>query len=272
MRCSPIVAASCACALVVVVSGGCGGPPKARSAGNGERLPANGVASSVQTSQLPSKTIGREDWNKAVGEKLKPTCDAREGVRTADASNLEGAGKIIGAWSELSGTKGKSRTGEGKELGAGPEPTRVVRTVGLRCAAGASMVQVNGVQYPFDVAWVVSGKGHAKTLNGTEGAGEFAMIQALSYRDQRVVFAKVYVPSDANDDTDDTVIVSSLAGLLPANPDEPIVRAVSDREDPKLETFLYSKGTSEGLALQVPQEDPLGRARYLSVGRFVIGQ
>jgi hypothetical protein len=242
-----------------------------RSAANGERLPANGAASNAQPSALPSKTIAREDWNKGLGERLKPTCDAREGVRTADAPGLQGAGKIIGTWTELSSAKGKSRTAEGKEIGTGPEPTRVVRSVGLTCAAGASTVQVNGVQYPFDVAWVVSGKGHAKTLNGTEGAGEFVMIQALSYKDKRVVFAKVYVPSDANDDTDDTVIVSSLAGLLPENPDEPIVRAVSDREDPKLESFVYSKGATEGLSFQVPQEDPLGRARYLSVGRFVIG-
>jgi hypothetical protein len=271
MSSSTTLSASCAFALVVAMAVGCGGPPKVRSA-HGERLPANGGASSAQPSQLPSKTIARDDWNKALGERLKPACDAHEGVRTADKGSLEGAGKIIGTWTEFNSVKGKSRTADGKKIGGGPEPTRVVSSVGLTCAAGGSMIQVNGVQYPFDQAWVVSGKGHAKTLNGTDGAGEFAMIQAISYKDQRVVFAKVYVPSDATDDTDDTVIVSSLAGFLPENPDQPIVRAVSDREDPKLETFVYSKGASEGLSFQVPQEDPLGRARYLSVGKFVIGQ
>ena len=64
------------------------------------------------------------------------------------------------------------------------------------------------------------------------------MIEALSFADQRVVFAKVFVPSDANDDTDDTVIVSSLAGYLPEDPDAPIVRVVGDRKDPKIETFI----------------------------------
>jgi hypothetical protein len=140
----------------------------------------------------------------------------------------------------------------------------------MTCDLGKSTVQVNGVLYPFDQAWVVFGKGNGKTLDGTNDAGQFVMIQALSYQDKRVVFAKVYVPSNANDDTDDTVVITSLASYLPVDGDEPIVRSVSEREDPQFETFLPVKGTTEGVSFRVPEEDPLGRARYLGVGRFTV--
>jgi hypothetical protein len=261
----PVVAASMATAI------GCGGPPKVESA-LGARLPADGAPGSVAATALPSKAIASVEWTKLLGERLKPTCDAKDGTRTADAGNLEGAGKIIGVWTDFSTKKAKSRTGDGKVVGEGKEPTRTVQSIGMTCAAGGSTIQVNGTLYPFDVAWVKSGKGHAKTLDGNEGAGEFAMIQALSYKDKRVVFAKIYVPSDANDDTDDTIIVSSLASYLPDNADEPLVRVVSDREDPKFETFVFSKGSSEGVSFQVPEQDALGRARYLAVGRFAVSR
>jgi hypothetical protein len=264
--------ASCVLAFVAATATGaigCGGPPKVESA-LGARLPADGAPGATAASALPSKSIASAEWTKLLSERLKPTCDAKDGTRTADAGNLEGAGKIIGVWTEFATKKAKSRTGDGKVVGEGKEPTRVVQSIGMTCAAGGSTIQVNGTLYPFDVAWVKSGKGHAKTLNGNEGAGEFAMIQALSYKDKRVVFAKVYVPSDANDDTDDTIIVSSLANYLPDNADEPVVRVVSDREDPKFETFIFSKGSSEGLSFQVPEQDALGRARFLAVGRFAV--
>jgi hypothetical protein len=260
--------------LLAVSALGCGGPPRVRSA-EGTRLPANGAISGAPASALPAKAIAPEDFRRAVAERLKPTCDGRDGARTADARNLEGAGKILGAWTSLHGRKGKAKstTADGKQLGGGaPEPTRDVSSIGLTCAAGASTVQVNGVLYPFDVAWVVSGKGKGKSLDGTNDAGEFVMIQALSYKDKRVVFAKVYVPSDANDDTDDTIIVTSLAGYLPEDAEDPVVRAVSDREDPEFETLMFTKGTSEGLSFRVPEEDPLGRARYLGVARFSVGK
>jgi hypothetical protein len=260
------------CLLVLAVAA-CGGPPKVRSAA-GERLPADGAQAGKPVAELPSKSIARDDWNKSLAERLAPTCDAREGVRTADAPNLEGAGKVLGSWTELRAVKGKSSTASGKKITGKYEPTRLVSSVGMTCAAGASMVQVNGVKYPFDLAWVVTGDGKGRTLNGDMGAGRFVMIQALSFAEQRVVFAKVFVPSDANDDTDDIVIVSSLAGYLPATPDAPIVRVVSDPDDPKFETFVASKGADgiQGISFQVPEQDPLGRARYLGVARFDVGR
>jgi hypothetical protein len=247
---------------------GCGGPPKVESA-LGQRLPANG-APGVAATELPTNSIAGDEWPKLLAERIKPTCDAKEGVGTADASDLEGAGRIIRVWTEFTTKKGKSPSGPGSRLGESEEPTRVVRSLGLTCAAGASTLQVNGVLYPFDVAWVKSGQGKARTLSGNEGAGEFVMIQALSYAHKRVAFAKVYVPSNGNDDTDDTIVISSLANYLPENPDAPVVRAVGDRDDPKFETFLFSKGETEGLSFQVPEQDALGRARYLAVGNFEI--
>jgi hypothetical protein len=253
--------------LASALAGGCGGPPKAQSA-SGQRLPANGAPGTVAATALPTKTIAPDEWAKVMSERLAPACDAKEGVRTADAGNLEGAGKIIGTWTSFSVKKGKSRTEGGTRIGEGKEPTRVVDSIGMTCAAGGSTLQVNGVLYPFDFAWVKSGKGQAKTLNGDLGAGEFAMIEAISFKDKRVVFAKVYVPSDANDDTDDTVIVTDISAYLPENPEQPIVRLISDRDNPKFETFISSKGGNEGLSMQVPQQDPLGRARFLAVGHF----
>ncbi len=258
--CSIFVLLAAACAA-------CGGPPKAESA-SGARLPANGAPGAVASTSLPTKTLSADDWAKVTAEGMAPACDAKEGTRTADAGNLEGAGKIIGTWTNFSVKKGKSRTESGARIGEGKEPTRVVDSIGMTCAVGGSTIQVNGVLYPFDLAWVKSGKGQAKTLNGDLGAGEFAMIEAISFKDKRVVFAKVYVPSDANDDSDDTVIVTDIASYLPENPDKPIVRLIGDRDNPKFETFIASKGANEGLSMQVPQQDPLGRARFLAVGHF----
>lgn len=202
-------------------------------------------------------------------ERLKPTCDARA-VHSADAAKLEAAGKVIGNWTEFS-KKAKSgpKTDDGKTLGGGTEPTRTVNSVGMTCSAARNVIAVNGVQYPFEVAWVVSGDGTGPTRSGDEGAGQFALIQALSLKDKKLIVAKVYVPSDAHDDTDDTVVVSDLSSYLPENADEPVVRAVSERGNPFLETFIFAKGSNAGFTFQVPQQDPLGRARYLSVGKFL---
>lgn len=270
---SPSVSSCFSLALasaVAVTAIGCGGPPKVQSA-SGERLPANGAAGAT-ASELPSKSIARDDWAKITAEGLKPTCDARPGSRGADAPKLESAGKIIGTWTEFSTKKAKSRTADGKKVGGGPEPTRMVDSLGMTCAGDKSSIQVNGTLYPFDVAWVASGDGSAPTLSGQDGAGQFAMIQALSFKDKRVIFAKVYVPSDANDDTDDTVVIGNLANAMPANAGEPIVRAVSDRKNPLFETFVPVKGSTEGISFQAPNQDGLGRARYVSIAKFNVAR
>jgi hypothetical protein len=237
----------------------------------GERLPPDGTPGGPGASALHTKAIDSGDWERALAERLKPACDARPGSRRTDIPNLEAAGKIIGTWMDFSQkAKAGSRTSGANKIGGDREPTRVVASVGLTCSPQRNTVQVNGVEYPFDLAWVVSGQGAGRTLSGNEGPGHFAMIQAISFKEKRVVFAKVYVPSDANDDTDDTVVIGNLAGYLPDDPDEPIVRAVSDRDSPQLETFVFAKGAKQGLSLLVPQQGAVGRARYLSVGKFEV--
>ena len=140
----------------------------------------------------------------------------------------------------------------------------------MTCAGEKSSIQVNGTLYSFDVAWVVAGEGSGPTLTGGDGAGQFAMIQALSFKDKRVIFAKVFVPSDANDDTDDTIVIGNLSNVLPDALGEPIVRAVADRRNPTFETFVPMKGTTAGLSFQVPQQGALDRARFISVARFEV--
>lgn len=270
---SPSVSACFSLALasaVAVTASGCGGPPKVQSA-SGERLPANGAAGAT-ASELPSKAIARDEWAKITAEGIKPTCDARAGSRAADASQLESAGKIIGIWTDFSAKKGKSRTADGNKVGGGPEPTRVVDSIGMTCAGDKSSIQVNGTLYPFDVAWVAAGDGNGPTINGGQGAGQFALIQALSFKDKRVIVAKVFVPSDANNDTDDTVVIGNLANAMPANAGEPIVRAVSDRSNPLFETFVPVKGGAEGISLQAPRQESLGRGRYVSVAKFEVAR
>jgi hypothetical protein len=174
--------------------------------------------------------------------------------------------------------KGKTKTGEGKEIGKGEEPTRSVDSVGMRCSERGSFVQVNGQVYPFDIAWVISGEGSGPSIDGpTSGAGWFAIIEAISFSEQQMVFAKVYAPTDSHDDTDDTVIVTSLAGYMPPHAHDAIVRRISQSDQPQLETFIPTDGgrdgiAKEGISLRVPREDALGRARYASVARFYVAK
>jgi len=255
--------------LTALAAVGCGGPPRAR-AGHDERVPADGSAGGPAADSLPPKGIKKEDWAKMETERLKPTCDARAGSHRVDTGKMEAAGKIIGTWTEFHGkAKAGPKTDDGKMLGGGTEPTRTVDSVGMTCSGTQNVLAVNGVQYPFDMAWVVAGQGTGPTATGDEGAGQFALIQALSLQDKKLIVAKVYVPADANDNTDDTVVVSNLAAYLPGNADEPLVHAVSERGNPFLETFIFPKGGNEGFSFQVPQQDPLGRARYLAVGKFL---
>lgn len=247
----------------------CGGPPRAR-AGHEERLPADGSPGGPAVSELPPKAIPIADWNRSLGERLEPACDAREGNRKADATKLQAADKVLKEWMAFKKAKGQSRTANGKEIGGKPEPTRVVDSLGMTCSPGKNTVEVNGVQHPFDIAWVVSGVGVGPTLNGEDGAGRFVMIQAVSFKEKNVVLAKAFVPSDGNDDTDDTVVVSDLASYLPENADEPVVRAVSERKNPFFETFIFTKGAKEGFTYQAPQQKGFGKARYLAVGRFAV--
>lgn len=267
------VASGLLLALALGISAACSsGPPAATPiTGASDRLPADGSPGGPGLPALTTTSIKRADWAKFDGDRLKPACDARGGAGKPDVAALKGAGDVIAQWMEFhKKPKSGPKTDDGKRLGGGVEPTRVVNTVGLTCSATANTVEVNGTQYPFDVAWVLSGKGTGPAISGGEGAGYFAMIQAVSLKEKKVVFAKVYVPSDANDDSDDTIIVSNVATYIPAAPEEPIMRVTGRKEDPVFETLVFEKGAKEGFAYRVPREVTVGRARYLGVARFVI--
>ena len=264
-----------AAALLSILTGcltaaACGGPPLARS-GEGARLPADSLASGPSAAALATKSISREEWNRIPAERLKPACDARAGAGKPEVATLEAAGKIVASWMEfISRPKAGPKTGDGQKLGGGAEPTRSVKSVGMTCSATKNSIEVNGVQYPFDLAWVVSGQGSGPAISGGEGAGYFAMFQGISLKERKSVFAKVYVPADANDDSDDTIVASSLVGYLPEMPDEPLVRATGDRRSPVFETLVFAKDTTAGFAYLVPKQVTVGRARYAAVGKFEV--
>ena len=261
-----------AIAAAVLTAAACGGPPTARS-GADERLPPEALGSGPSAAALSTKPITREEWNRMPAERLKPACDARAGAGKPDVTNLQAAGKIVASWMDfMKKPKTGPKTDDGKRLGGGTEPTRTVSSIGMTCSATKNSLEVNGVQYPFDMAWVVSGQGSGPAISGGEGGGYFAMFEVISFKEQKIVFAKVYVPGDANDDTDDTIVASSLAGYLPANPDEPVVRATGDRRSPVFETLVFAKDTTSGFGYLVPKQVPLGRARYVAVGKFEVAK
>ena len=257
-------------AAVGLTAAACGGPPAVRS-GADTRLPADALASGPPATSLHTKPITREEWDRMPAERLQPACDARTGAGKPDVAHLEAAGKVVTAWMEFTKRpKHGPRTDDGKTLGGGTEPTRTVSSLGMTCSATKNSIEVNGVQYPFDIAWVISGDGSGPAISGGRGAGHFAMFEGLSFKAQQIVFAKVYVPADANDDTDDTIIASNLAGYLPENADEPVVRATGDRRDPLFETLVFAKDTTAGFGFLVPKQAALGRARYVAVGKFEV--
>ena len=248
-----------------------GAPAATPITGADDRLPADGSAGGPGLPALKTTSIERTDWVKFEADRLKPACDARGGAGKPDVGALKGAGEVIAQWMEFQ-KKPKSgpKTDDGKKLGGGVEPTRVVSTLGLTCSPTKNTVEVNGTQHAFDVAWVLSGKGSGPAIGGGAGAGYFAMIEAISLKEKKVVFAKVYVPGDANDDSDDTIIVSNVTTYLPEAPEEPIVRVTGRKEDPVFETLVFEKGASGGFAYRAPRQVTIGRARYLGVARFVV--
>ena len=260
--------------LLVVASltvAACGRQAETPVASAGDRLPADGTAGGPAADTLKTKAVKRADWTKFASERLKPACDARGGAGKPDVAVLKGAGEVISQWMDFTKRPKKGpQTDDGKTLGGGVEPTRVVKTIGMTCSASKNTIEVNGTDYSFDVAWALSGQGSGPAISGGEGAGYFAMFEAVSLKEQKILYVKVYVPSDANDDSDDTVVVSSLAGLLPADADEPIVRVTGELKDPVFETLVFEKGSTKGFAYQVPKQVALGRARYLAVGKFEV--
>ena len=250
----------------------CGGPPgtTARS-GADQRLPSDGSAGGPGADALKTKALTSDEWNRITANHLRPACDARSGAGTADEPTLKQAGEVMNTWAAfVKQPKPGPATDDGKKIGGGAEPTRAVKTIGMTCSPTKNTVEVNGTEYPFDIAWVISGKGEGPSINGGTGAGNFAMIQALDLKSKKVVLAKVYVPGDGNDDSDDTIIVTNLGAYLPDNADLPIVRATGPKESPIYETYVFPKGRTSGLAFQAPRQDALGRARYLAVDKFTV--
>ena len=66
-------------------------------------------------------------------------------------------------------------------------------------------------------------------------------------------------------------IVANVSSYFPADADEPIVVADDSSLDPRLETFVFGKGKTQGFYWLVPLSPNLSVERYLGVGAFAVG-
>ena len=130
--------------LLVALAAGCSsGPPAAIPVtGASDRLPADGSAGGPGLPALTTTSIKRADWVKFDDDRLKPSCDARTGSGKADVAPLKAAGDVIAQWMEFhKKPKSGPKTDDGKRLGGGVEPSRVVDTLGRERRAGRELAR-----------------------------------------------------------------------------------------------------------------------------------
>lgn len=252
--------------LVLLI--GCGGK-YARSA-DAVKVPANGAPPDAETTaNLPVAEMKQTDLDKAIAEAEPPACDSRVTPTKVDEPKLMAAKAVVDEWLTFKRDNPKTPR-HGIKTNGSQDPTLVVNSLHMSCGGGRNSLEVNGREYPFEIAWVISGKG-ASFTDGIEDAGRFAMIQALSLHDKRMVLVKVFVPSDAARETDDTVVVADLEKFLPDG-SMPVVHAIGEKDKPQLETFVAPRGAKEGVYTVAPKQSDRTRARWLGVGRFVVEQ
>lgn len=236
-----------------------------------ERVPSNGAPAETPTAELPVAEMKQADLEKARGGAIRPACDARISPVVADKDALMAAKAVIDKWTAFKKERPKAPR-HGIKTSGEQDPTMAVEAVGMTCGGGINMVEVDGKQYPFDVAWVISGKG-ASITDGIEDGGEYAMIQALSLKDRRMTVVKIFVPSDASRETDDAFVVANLARMMPEGPVESVdtlVHRIGEKDKPLLETFVAPRGAKSGYYYVAPKQTDRLRARFLGVGRFEI--
>ncbi|MBS2011852.1 MAG: hypothetical protein JST00_03100 [Deltaproteobacteria bacterium] len=255
--------------LVLLV--GCGGA-YGRSA-EAVKLPADGAPPRAETSEaapaaLPVAEISQRDLDKVIGEAEAPACDTRPTPTKVDEPKLMAAKAVVDEWLNFKRTNPQAPRHGIKSNGT-QDPTLVVTSLHMSCGGGRNSLEVNGREYPFDIAWVLSGNG-ASLTDGIEDSGKFAMIQALSLHDKRMVLVKVFVPSDAARETDDAVVVADLDKFVPEGA-APVVHTIGDKDKPQLETFVAPRGAKEGFYTVAPKQSDRTRARWLGVGRFKVG-
>jgi len=253
---------------LVALTAACGGnKTTVRSA---EKLPADGAPAEEVRTELPVAQLAASDWQKTERANITPACDARVSPPRVDTAALLAAKEVVSTWMDFKKAHPKPARHGIKSNGT-QDPTLDVDSVGMTCSPGKNTVEVNGQEYPFDIAWVVSGKG-ASITDGVEDAGRFAMIQALSLKDKRMVVVKVFYPSDAHRETDDAVAIGNLENLVASPTTEPVVHNVGEKDKPQLETFIADKGAKEGIYTVAPKQTQRTRARYVGVGRFTVGE
>ena len=232
-------------------------------------MPANGAApaADLTPAALPVAEMKQSDLDKAIAEAEAPACDARTTPTKIDEPKLMAAKAVVDQWLAFKRDDPKAPR-HGIKTNGTQDPTLVVTSLHMSCGGGRNSLEVNGQEHPFDIAWVLSGKG-ASTTDGIEDAGNFAMIQALSFHDKKMVLVKVFVPSDAARETDDTVVIADLERFLPEGA-APVVHTIGAKDKPQLETFVAPRGAKEGVYTVAPKQSDRTRARWLGVGRFKI--
>lgn len=254
--------------VLLVAAPACGGK-YVRSA-DAEKVPANGAApaADLTPAALPVAEMKQADLDKAINESVPVACDARVSPTKIDEPKLMAAKGIVDEWLAFKRQDPKAPR-HGIKTSGSQDPTLVVTSLHMSCGGGRNSLEVNGREYPFDVAWVVAGNG-ASTTDGIEDSGKFAMIQALSLHDKRMVLVKVFVPSDGARETDDTIVVADLDRFV-ADGVVPVVHTIGAKDKPQLETFVAPRGAKEGVYTVAPKQSDRTRARWLGVGRFKVG-
>lgn len=259
-RVSPVVLS----ALVLAALAGCGGTLGRSNAA--ERLPADGSQGGPSVATLKVQDIAANEWASYQKKKLAPTCDARGGDVKADKAGVDKATAAIAAWTDYLAKnpkppKNPSTPTVGDVIGLDrPDGSRTLTSLAFACATGQpATISMSATAYTFDLAWVYESK-RSKRLG----------IQAISLKDKKVYYASISTPTDPKAKSEEIAIVTNVARYLPDDADEPLVVANESSMDAKLETFVASKGKTQGFYFVVPSSEGISIERFLGVGAFAV--
>lgn len=253
-------------ALVLAVSiaalaSGCAGTQFARL-NNAQRIPAGGPG--PNPAGMPLQMMATAEWAQASKTHLEPVCDARS--KKVQAEPLKDAKRVVEQWAEFVKAHPKKPVNNGgitlgQVTGIAPPTGRRIDSLNVTCDPAAPFVlEVNGVKHTFDMLWAVS------------SVGTRASFQALSLRENILVFAEVTVPTTPKGEPQEVVLAANISNYIPDNAQDPIVRNATQAQGSVMfESLVVGKGTTEGFYWLAPRSSDFGADRFAEAGRFKVG-